>query len=53
MVPEMTPVDPASNKGFVQRALDVLERWGNKLPDPALLLAPTSAGTLGLPQEQM
>jgi aminobenzoyl-glutamate transport protein len=31
-----SPAVPAS-RSFVQRALDGLEKWGNKLPDPAVL----------------
>ena len=32
-----TPASSASPRGFVYRALDVVERVGNKLPDPAVL----------------
>ncbi len=33
----MAEEDRARRKGFLQVALDWLERWGNKLPDPAIL----------------
>jgi len=35
--PGSTPAGVQAPKTFVQRALDGLEKWGNKLPDPALL----------------
>ena len=38
------PSQQQSN-GFVQRALDALERWGNKLPDPAVLFVVGLIGT--------
>lgn len=38
MADSQAPAPPASEpQGFIARALNSLERWGNKLPDPALL----------------
>ncbi len=34
--PEVSPPESAP-KSFVQRGLDGLEKWGNRLPDPAIL----------------
>lgn len=33
----MTPSAPAARQGVLARALDLVERIGNKLPDPAVL----------------
>lgn len=34
---DATPATPAAPRGWLARALDVVERIGNKLPDPAVL----------------
>ncbi len=34
---DATPATPAAPRGWLARALDVVERVGNKLPDPAVL----------------
>jgi len=39
------PAPSSQSTGFVQRALDFLERWGNKLPDPAVLFVVGLLGT--------
>ena len=39
------PAPSSRSNGFVQRALDALEHWGNKLPDPAVLFVVGLVGT--------
>ncbi|WP_437613871.1 AbgT family transporter [Sorangium sp. So ce834] len=41
--PELAPVPPEIRAGRASRALDALERAGNKLPDPALLFVVLAA----------
>lgn len=42
------PASPAAPRGFVNRALDLIERAGNRLPDPAVLFLLAMLFTWGL-----